>query len=170
MDNKVSIGKIISTVGLRGEVKVFSTTDFPHRRFKKDQPVTLFDIETRAEFATTITMSRKSGERYTLAFSNVNSIEEASAFVGRLVMIDKVADQLPEGYFFHDDLVGCAVYNEQAILIGHISKIEDYPAHRTLRIKRTEGSDVLVPFVKFFIKSVNIETRKIIVRIIEGML
>ncbi|NCA96786.1 MAG: 16S rRNA processing protein RimM [Bacteroidia bacterium] len=168
--DKVSIGKIISTVGLRGEVKVFSTTDFPHKRFKKDQAVALFDVATGAELATTITMSHKAGERYTLTFSNVNSIEEANQLVGRLIMIDKVADQLPKGFFFHDDLVGCAVYDEQSMLIGHISKIEDYPAHRTLRIQRAEGSDVLVPFVKFFIKSVNIETRTIIVRIIEGML
>lgn len=168
--DKVSIGKIISTVGLHGEVKVFSTTDFPHKRFKKDQPVTLFDVDSGSEMTTTITMSHKTGERYTVAFSNIKSIEEASSLIGRLIMIDKVTDQLPKGFFFHDDLVGCVVYDEQSTLIGHISKIEDYPAHRTLRIKRTEANDVLVPFVKFFIKSVNIETRTVIVRIIEGML
>ena len=168
--DKVSIGKIISTVGLRGEVKVFSTTDFPHKRFKKDQLVTLYDALSGVEKTATIVASYKSGERYTLSFSGINTIEQASQLIGNLIMIDKVVQQLPKGYFFHDDLVGCAVYDEQSILIGQVAKIEDYPAHRTLRIARTDGNDVLVPFVKYFIKSVNIEKRSIIVRIIEGML
>lgn len=167
---QVSIGKIIGTVGLRGEVKVFVTTDFPVKRFKKGRKVTLFNEETEASLTSIIVSARKAKDRFVVTFENINTIEDAEKMIGSLILIDKQQDELPHGYFFHDDLIGCSAIDEDNNVIGVVYKIEDYPAHRTLRIKRQESPDVLVPFRKVFIKSVNIEKREIIIKVIEGML
>ncbi|NMV82479.1 MAG: 16S rRNA processing protein RimM [Erysipelotrichia bacterium] len=167
---QVSIGKIIGTVGLRGEVKVFVTTDFPVQRFKKGRKVTLLNEETEESLTSIIVSARKVKDRFVVTFDNINIIEEADKMIGFLILIEKQQDELPHGYFFHDDLIGCSTIDEENNLIGIVYKIEDYPAHRTLRIKRQESPDVLVPFIKAFIKSVNMEKREIIIKVIEGML
>lgn len=167
---QVAIGKITNTVGLHGEVKVFVITDFPNKRFKKGQSVTLFDVTTSLTFPTTITSVRKAGDRLVITLADIRNIEEAEKYVGFSIMVDKKSEDLPKGFFFHDDLLGCKVYDLENNLIGTVAKIEDYPAHRTLRISRDNGNDVLIPFIKAFIKNVSIEERTITVQVIEGML
>lgn len=167
---QVSIGKITNTVGLRGEVKVFITTDFPNKRFKKGQPVTLLNEEANERFETVIAGARQSKDRYVVSFANITSIAEAEKLIGLLVLIEKKVENLPKGFYYHTDLIGCSVHDDGSNLIGTVAKVEDYPAHRTLRISRNEGPDVLVPFIAAFIKSVNIEKKEIVARIIEGML
>lgn len=166
----VTIGKILNTVGLRGEVKVFVITDFPSKRFKKGQRVFLSFENSQEYFETIIAASRKSQDRYILTFENMTAIENVQKYVGCLILIDKKAENLPKDFYYHSDLVGCAVIDESNQVIGRVSKVEDYPAHRTLRISRDEGSDVLIPFINVFIKGVNIEKKEIVVHIFEGML
>jgi len=167
---KVTIGKITNTVGLRGEVKVFVITDFPNKRFKKGQLVTLYDEDNSDSFETKILTARKATDRYVLSLANIDNIDEAAKYIGYSLLVTKEKEDLPKGFFFHDDLVGCQVFDESQTLIGIVKKVEDYPAHRTLRIGREDGNDVLVPFIKFFIKDVNIEQRTIVFKIIDGML
>ncbi|MFA7110249.1 MAG: ribosome maturation factor RimM [Bacilli bacterium] len=167
---QVSIGKITNTVGLHGEVKVFVTTDFPSKRFQKGQLVTLLNEEANERFETVIASARQSNERYVVSFKNITSIKEAEKLIGLLVLIEKKVENLPKGFYYHADLIGCGVYDDGKNLIGTVAKVEDYPAHRTLRITRNDGPDVLIPFIAAFIKSVNIEKKEIVARIIEGML
>ena len=54
--------------------------------------------------------------------------------------------------------------------IGKVKKVESYASYDTLRIERENNKDVLVPFVKAFIKEVNIEERKITINVIDGLL
>ena len=71
--------------------------------------------------------------------------------------------------YYFSDLINCEIIDQNSNYIGKVITVEDYPAQRTLRIK-TEGKDVLIPFVNAFIKNVDIENKKIYVNIIEGML
>ncbi|MFA5421842.1 MAG: ribosome maturation factor RimM [Bacilli bacterium] len=166
----ISIGKIISTIGLRGEVKVFVVSDFPEKRFKKGQEVRLVNEGAQIDLPSTIATARKDKDRYAVTFADIQSIEEAEKYLGSQILIAKDRDQLSKGFYFHDDLVGCQVYDEVKNYVGIVSKVEDYPAHRTLRVHRDDNKDVLVPFVRFFIKDVKIEEQTITVKIIEGML
>ncbi|MFA5481185.1 MAG: ribosome maturation factor RimM [Bacilli bacterium] len=169
--DKLSIGKIIATVGLRGEVKVIATSDFANQRFKKNQVVYLFDELNNLISESMIVASRKSNDKYYLHFAGIETIEQAEKIVGFFLLVAKDSKVLPKGFFYHDDLIGCQVVDKNTNqIIGIVIQVEEYPAHRTLRIQRQDGKDVLIPFVKFFIKDVKIETKTIVAYIIEGML
>jgi len=167
---KVIIGRIIATIGLRGEVKVLSASDFPLMRFKKGKAVFLRDDETDITYPTEISASRASGRHFAIRFENIDTIEDAEKLVGMSILVEKNREHLPDGYYFHDDLVGCSVKSEGGQVIGLVSEVEDYPAQKTLRVSRDGEKDILIPFVPFFILSVDIDSKVIVVNVIEGML
>ncbi len=145
-------------------------TDFPSKRFKKNQQVLLVSENEDISFEAKILTARKSKDRYVVTFENILTLEQAERYVGFQLLIDKKIESLPKGFYYHDDLLGCQVFDEGMSAIGLVSKVEDYPAHRTLRISRDEAPDVLVPFIAAFIKDVNIKKKEIVVKIINGML
>jgi ribosomal 30S subunit maturation factor RimM len=88
----------------------------------------------------------------------MTAIENVQKYVGCLILIDKKAENLPKDFYYHSDLVGCAVIDESNQVIGRVSKVEDYPPTCTLRISRDEAA-MSHPFYNVFIK-VLILTRK----------
>ena len=73
--------------------------------------------------------------------------------------------------YYYVDLVGCEVLDDKGEVLGKVSLVEEFPAQLTLRVKR-EGNqpDFLVPFVKAFIKNVDINKKQIIINVIGGLL
>ena len=72
--------------------------------------------------------------------------------------------------YYFSDLINCDVISQNNINIGKVIKVEEYSANQTLRIKLENGKDLLLPFVKAFIKKVDIENKAIYVELIEGMI
>lgn len=161
---KLLAGYVISTHSLNGALKVKIITDFPFIRFVKGASVFIDEKEYR------ISNARIDGELVFIKFDGLNSINDVEHLVKKEVLVEKKYSDLKKDEYFLDDLKKCLVYDEQKNLIGEIFKIEDYPAQRTLRIKRENNKDVLIPFVDAFIKKIDISKNEIIVHLIEGML
>ena len=64
----------------------------------------------------------------------------------------------------------CDVYDENNNKLGKVKDVEEYASYQTLRVKREGAKDFFVPFVKAFIKKVDIKNQKIIIHVIEGLL
>ena len=77
---------------------------------------------------------------------------------------------MKKGYYYYSDLVGLDVYFDNGDYIGKIKKVEEYNSYATFRVSRDNNKDVLIPFVKAFVKSVSLEENKVIVNYIEGLL
>ena len=60
--------------------------------------------------------------------------------------------------------------DENGKVLGKVSQVEEFPAQLTLRVKRDKQPDFLVPFVKAFIRSVDIEKKQIVINVIGGLL
>ena len=69
-----------------------------------------------------------------------------------------------------NDLIGKEVLDHTALVIGKVKDVEEYASYQTLRVKREDAKDFFVPFVKAFIKKVDIKNQKIIIHVIEGLL
>lgn len=165
----LTVGQIVRTIGLKGEVKIYPSTHFRDTRFKKGSRVFLLNDKHEIEKELTIKMHRTNGDCDNLIFEEITSIEEAEKINKKYLFVEKNQGFLGENEFFYSDLIGMNVSFDTGEEIGIVSQIEEFCSYVTLRVK-TSDKDVLIPFVKAFIKSVSLEDKKIIVKYIEGLL
>lgn len=166
----LTIGKIINVRGLQGEVKVFSTTDFPEARFKKGNVVYLYDGKNDDRIEVTITQVNFVKGYFFLKLKGIDTIEAAEKIINWYLQAPKKESFLNQDQFYYDDLENCKVYDEGRSFIGIVKKVEAYSAQHSLRIMRDQKKDVLIPFVKAFIKHVDIHLKEITVHVIDGLL
>lgn len=172
--NCLSIGKIVKPIGLKGIVKVISLSDFPER-FLKCGIVYLFD-----ERAASFLKSRNGGSLnfeikecshgngfLRIGFKGYDRIEDVTELIGSIIMIDeKERVELEEGQFYFYDLIGLEVYDKGSF-IGKIDSVVDYGSGDLFRILN-DGKEILIPFMKEFVKEIDLSGKRINVELIEG--
>lgn len=166
--SKLVVGKIVDSFALDGTVKVFSTTSNLELRYKKGNKLTI-EKEGLSSLEVTVEKYRTNGKLDLVKFKELNTPEEAAQYKGAELLVEKSYDDLDEGYYFFEDLVGCELLNEGKSY-GKVIKVEEYPAQITLRCLSTNKKEFLVPFVKAFINKVDIKNKKIDFNYMEGML
>ncbi len=162
------VGTLIKTIGLKGEVKVYPTTHFRDSRFKKGNHLFLSKDGEMKEV--TIKSHKTNGNCDNLIFNEFNSIEEVEKYLHYELLVVKDEKNLKKDMYYFSDLIGLDVFFDNEIYIGKVKKVEEYTSYQTLRVSRESEKDVLIPFVKAFIKEVNLENKKIIVNYIDGLL
>ena len=163
----LTLGKIIDTFSLDGSVKILSSTTNQEIRYKKGNTVFIsFENEMKE---LTIVSYRKSSNCDIVKFQEITNIDEATLLKGKEVLVIKNSSDLKEGYYFYSDLTGCSIVSDGKTL-GKVIEVEEFPAQLTLRCKAANGKAFFVPFVKAFIKSVNIENKEIEINFVEGLL
>ena len=165
----LTVGTIVRTVGLKGEVKVYPSTHFRDSRFAKGSHVLLLNENKEVEEELLIVKHAKNGDCDNLIFEGYDSIEKAEKLLKKDLYVVKDNSFLKKNEYFYSDLEKMDVYFDNGTLIGKVKKVEEYNSYATLRIAH-QPKDVLVPFVKAFIKSVSLEENKIVVKYIEGLL
>ena len=160
----------MDSFGLDGTLKVYSTTDSPKLRYAKGNTVYLYNETTDERLEMSVVSFRMSGQIAYVKLDGITSPESAKEFKGYEIHTIKDRNDLKVGYYFYEDLVGCVVIDQHKNELGIVSKVEEFPAQITLRVKRVNAKDFFVPFVKQFIKKVDIDNKKIHIEVIEGML
>ena len=165
----LTVGQVVRTIGLKGEVKIYPSTHFRDTRFKKGSRVFLLNNNNEIERELTIKTHRVNGNCDNLVFEEITSIEEAEKINKKHLFVEKNREILGKNEYFYSDLIDMKIDFDNGKTIGVVKAIEEYNSYVTLRVK-TNGKDVLVPFVEAFIKSVSLEDKQIIVKFIEGLL
>ena len=165
----LSVGQIVRTIGLKGEVKVYPSTHFRDSRFSKGNHLFILDSSNNIIRDLTIKSHRKNGDCDNLIFNEISSIEEAETIIHQYLNVVKDDSFLKEGEYFYSDLTKMGAYFDNGSYIGKVTKVEEYNSYATLRVK-TNDKDVLIPFVKAFIINVDKANNKITVKFIEGLL
>lgn len=97
-----------------------------------------------------------------ICLENVESIEEAEKFRGKIFYIDKEDfGELEDDTYFIEDLIGLTVYTENGDKIGEVLGVENYGATDILQVKDAWAT-YLVPFVEKVFPIVDMENKKII--------
>ena len=168
MDNYLRVGVITTTHGVRGEVKVFPTTDDPGR-YKELKRVYLdtgkellpFEIEGVKFFKQLVILKFK-------GFDNINDIEK---YRGKDLMIPREdAVALEEGEYFIFDLIDSDVFTEDGQKLGVLSEILTTAANDVYVVKTSAGKEVLIPSIKECILDVDVDNKKIIVHLLDGLM
>lgn len=161
----VKIGVVVNTHGLKGTLKVKSFTDFKEERYKKD--TTLY-ILYRNEYIPVTVNNYKTvkGLEYInfIEFDNINDCEKYKG--SDLYISQEAIHELGEDEFYFEELIGMEVYGKE--LIGVVTDVRDVPQGELLEVNR-DGKNILIPFQKEFVKSVDKDTNKIFLSEWEGL-
>lgn len=160
MEQLLQVGVISSTHGLKGEVKVFPTTDDANR-FKKLKEVIL---DTGKEQRTLEIQTVKFFKQFViLKFKGMDTIEDVEKYRGKSLLVSREnAVKLEKDEFFTADLINCEVYTEQEERIGILTDVLETGANDVYIVKGELESEILLPAIKECILSVDLENRKII--------
>ncbi len=161
--NKINIGKVVTTHGVRGDIKVYPHTNVEDM-FGKLKKIYIGETEHK------ILSVKYAKGCPVLNIDGLNTVEEAQLFIGKQVFADESAlPKLEEDNYYLKDIIGCRAVGEQGEEIGEITDVMFTGANDVYEITAENDRKILVPAVKEFILNVNIKDKKITVKLIEGM-
>ena len=165
------LGKIIDSFSLDGSVKALSTTSFAMERYKEGNKVLLYNPNNNTYTSLTVVSFRENDDLNFIKFKEITTKEDALALKGCYLEIDEKDATLPSNYYHYNDLEGCKVVDDNNHELGIVILVEDFPAQITLRVKRQNNKQFMVPFIQGeFIKEVDIKNKIIHIHLMEGML
>ncbi|MGE3276070.1 MAG: ribosome maturation factor RimM [Vicinamibacterales bacterium] len=168
-DGLVLVGVVARTHGLRGEVAVNLETDFPEQRFREGARLRArrrggADVETLE-----IETVRFHQGRPLVRFVGYPTIDEAEALAGtELFVVEADLGPLPEGMYYHHQLLGCEVVDAAGEAIGSVAAVEGDMAASRLVVRSRRG-EVLIPLTPA-ICQVDVAARRVVVTPPEGLL
>ncbi len=168
MEDLLQVGVITTTHGIRGEVKVFPTTD-DKNRFKDLKEVyldtgkdkILLEVEGCKFFKQFVILKFK-------GIDNINDIEMYKRCP--LLVTRENAVPLEEDEYFVTDLIGLKVLTETGVEIGTLTDVISTGANDVYAVKLADGGEVLLPAIKDCIMDVDMEAGEMIVQIMKGLM
>ena len=167
MEQFLRVGVISSTHGLKGEVKVFPTTD-DMKRFKKLKHCVLqhkkemIDLEVEScKFFKNLVILKFKG------IDNINDVmmyKDCELFVTR-----EHAVKLKKDEYFICDMIGAKVVTDEGENFGVLDEVLLTGANDVYVVKREGKKEVLLPAIKECILEVDVENRKMTVHVMEGL-
>ncbi len=166
MEELLQVGVITATHGIRGEVKVFPTTDDPSR-FKKLKKVLLDTGKEKLELE--IEQVKFFKQFVILKFKGFDDINEVEKYRKKPLLVTREhAVKLKQNEYFIADLIGMKVYSEDAYL-GILKNVIQTGANDVYEVLMENGKDVLIPAIRQCILQVNVEEGRMDVHLLEGL-
>lgn len=161
-EDLVTIGQLAKPQGLKGEMRCRPETDFPER-FLDTEEVDLFS-DTQPPRRIRIEGARLQQGIVLVKLEGIDSVEAAEQMRGLWVGIrsDEVIE-LEEGEYFHYELEGLEVFDENGAALGILDKVLENPAHEIYQIQGPAGV-WLLPAVEEFVLDIDLESKRMVVR------
>ena len=167
MEQFLQVGVISSTHGIRGEVKVFPTTDDP-ARFKKLKIVLL---DTGKELTELEVQSVKFFKPFvSLKFRGIDNINDIEIYKGKSLLVPREdAVELEENEYYIADLIGMEVVTDEGEF-GILRDVMETGANEVYIIDSKEHGEVLIPAIRDCILDVDVENRRMKIRLMDGLI
>lgn len=168
MEDIFQVGAITSTHGVRGEVKVFPTTD-DVRRFKKLKEVLL---DTGKEMLALEIESVKFFKQFViLKFKGIDSLNDVEKYRSKNLYVTREnAVKLRKDEYFIADLIGLSVLTDEKSQLGELVDVIQTGANDVYVVKMADGKEVLLPAIKECILNVDMEERQMMVHVLDGLM
>lgn len=167
MEEFLQVGVISSTHGIRGEVKVFPTTDDP-LRFKKLKKVLLDTGKERLELEI---QSVKFFKQFVIVkFRGIDNINDIERYKGKSLLVPREdAVELDEDEYYIADLIGMEAFTGEG-RFGVLKDVMETGANEVYIIDSDEHGEVLVPAIHDCILDVDIEEKVMKIRLLDGLI
>ena len=161
---KLRVGRLVKAHGLKGALKLELYTDSPDQRFRAGQELELQVPETSEWFGKSVKVAelRFYNQSPVLFLEGIQDRSQAETLVKAILLIETDLEQLPEDpeAWYDHQLVGLtALVGEE--VVGKVIRVDHLPAQDLLAIETSNG-EVLVPFVKQIVPSVDIQKGQIV--------
>ena len=168
MEQFLRVGVISSTHGIRGEVKVYPTTDDPERFLDLDEVILdtgrehkILEIEGVKFFKNQVILKFK-------GYDNINDIEK---YLKKDLLVDREhAVELGENENFIADLIDMEVVTDEGKVLGTMTDVIETGANDVYAVKTPEGKEILLPAIRDCILDVNVDEKRMTVHVMEGLL
>lgn len=168
MQEFMEVGQIVNTNGIKGLVKVNPFTD-DITRFEKLKTIYIEKDNKLEEF--TIEKVKYSKNTVLLKLKGIDDINIAEKYKNAYLKIDrKDAVRLPEDTYFIVDLIGLEVLTEEGEKLGNLVDVFPTGSNDVYVVKNDLGKQILLPAIGDVIKQVDMSNRKMIVKLIEGLI
>ncbi len=167
-EDLINIGKIVGTYGYQGMVRIMPLTDFPER-FKKQKTVILWKNGKGSKVMVEAARSYK--ESYLLKLQGIDSMEAAKDYCNALLKIDESQlYPLPADHYYHFQLQGLSVYDEEKGFLGELGEVLETGANDVYVVQSPEYGEILLPAIKDVILEVDLEEKIMRVRLLPGLI
>ena len=167
MEQLLRVGVISSTHGVRGEVKVYPTTDDVNR-FKKLKKVVL---DTGREYMDLEISGVKFFKNMViLKFKGIDNINDIEKYKGKDLLVhreDAVALEDNENYVA--DLIDLKVVTDDGKVLGYLTEVMETGANDVYVVETEEGEELLLPAIRDCILDVDLDEEVMTVHILPGL-
>lgn len=168
MEKYFRVGVIANTHGIRGEVKVYPTTDDINRFEKLKKCI----LDTGKEYIDLNVESVKFFKNMViLKFKEYNNINDIECYKGKDILVSRDnAVKLEKGEYYIADILGAKVILEDGSEFGVLEDVMQTGANDVYVVKTLDNNEVLLPKIDECVKKLDIENKIVTVHIMKGLL
>lgn len=167
MQEYFEIGQIVNTNGLKGVLKVKPFTD-DIKEFEDFESIYVQRKNELIEFK--IEEVRYVKNMVLLKLQGIDDIDEAEKYRNLYIKVNRdVMPKLPEDSYYIVDLLDCEVYTDEGELLGKVDDVFNTGSNDVYVVKDELGKQILLPAIGEVIKNVDIPNKKIIVKLMKGL-
>ena len=167
-DDLVAIGRVVKPQGRKGEVLVQPLSDRPERF--PGLRAAFVSAPGGGSRAVTVTSCWPHKGRFVLKLEGVDSIDEAEAYRGLELRIgEEELAVLPEGSYYHHQLKGLRVEDEQGKSLGVAADLLETGADSPVVVVRGDKGELLIPLAESFVRRVDLEGGRMVVAVPETL-
>lgn len=162
----LAVGLLRKPHGVHGDILFTVTTDFPERL----RPgLIVFVGDEKREFK--ITRRRPHNDGIIFSFEGISTPEQAAKHTGKTVFVPAEGrPPLPEGEYYHHQIIGLNVFDEAGRNLGVVSEILETGANDVYVVTDSSGRELLLPALKQVLLEINLERQTMKVHLLPGLL
>jgi len=164
----ITIGKVVTTQGNKGEIKVFPLTDSTDR-FKK--LTTIFIRNNISQKELNIEKIKIKENMVILKIKDIENIKEAKMLVGCYLEIEREhAVKLPKDTYFVFEIIGLDVYTKDDIFLGNVDNVISTGSNDVYIVKIENKEDLFIPVIREVIENIDLEKKRITINMVDGLI
>ncbi len=161
----LAVGLLRRPHGLRGDILFTVTTDFPERL--RPGTVVFFGDDKREM---KITRRRPHNDGIIFGFEGISTPEQAAKYTGKTVFVPAEGrPPLPEGEYYHHQIIGLEVFDEAGASLGVVSEILETGANDVYVVKNPAGRELLLPALEQVVLEIDLERKFMKVHLLPGL-
>lgn len=167
MESLLEVGQIVNTYGIKGFVKVVPLVD-NNNQFKSFKTLYIQNKKCTQElFVDEVKFSKN---LVLLKFKGIDTIEQAENLRNYYLQAKRSDIKLEKGAYFIVDLIGLEVYTEEGELLGILKEVLQPGANDVYVVEDEANKQILLPVIPEVIKNIDIEGKKVIVKLMAGLI